>query len=173
MGLDDIRRLAEAYNRARLKVAVAATRYAVDKAELVAKHGSDILAAAEEKALAEKALRRAIAAHADYFRQPKTMTLAGTVVGFELGRERVEIADEAATCALIHAHLPGQAGTLIKTTEKPLKATIGKLPEPDRKRIGARTIPAAETVVVRPEADETAKTVDAVVKEIAKQRDAA
>lgn len=109
-------------------------------------------------------LRAMVAENPGLFEKPRTYTFHGIKLGFQKGKGRIEIADEANTIKLIRELLPSQAGVLIKTEESVVKAALKNVDAEDLERIGVSVESAGDVVVVRPADTELDKVVNALLK---------
>jgi hypothetical protein len=97
----------------------------------------------------------------------KTMLLNEIKVGLQMGRETIEIADEAKTVAAIEAKLADKADMLIDTKKSVGKTALKKLTDAELKAIGCKRVPGSDEVVVAPAASEIDKLVKLLVPEAA------
>lgn len=100
------------------------------------------------------------------FTSPRTQIFHSICVGYRKSIGGITWDDDNQVIKLIRARMPEAADTLIKTTEKPIKAALKTLPVADLKRIGCRVEDTDDTVVVRPIDSEIDKLVDAILAEI-------
>lgn len=100
------------------------------------------------------------------FEKPKTRTMHGIKVGFQKGKGKVTISDEAATIKRIRAGLPkDQAELLIRVEESVHRPAVYDLAAADLKRLGIEITDAGDHVVVKDVAGEVDKLVEALLKE--------
>lgn len=123
-----------------------------------------IKAAIATAAARQDELQAAIETAPALFEAPKTRTFYGIRVGYMKGRGALLWDDSAKVCTLIRKHLPDQADTLIKTTEKPLKGGLNTLSTAELRRIGVQAVESGECVVIKPVDSEIDKLVDALLE---------
>ncbi|WP_430391106.1 host-nuclease inhibitor Gam family protein [Dyella sp. 20L07] len=123
----------------------------------------------------KNALARFTAAHAELkdavesgqslFQKPKTRILHGIKVGFVKQKGKLDFTDDDAVVRLIRKHFPEQFDALVKTTEKPVKASLANLPASDLKRLGVTVSADGEAVVVAPVDGELDKLIKALIND--------
>jgi len=101
------------------------------------------------------ALLASLASARDLFVKPKTREFAGIVVGFEKGRDKVTLPDEALLIDRIEKLLPAkQAETVLDRTVSVIKVAFKKLPRELLARLGCSIVTGADEAVVRPNDDD-------------------
>jgi hypothetical protein len=121
-------------------------------------------------AAAQSELHAEIAAAPELFEKPRTITLHGLKLGYQKGKGKVVIADEARTIALIKKHLdPEVAETVIKTEESVIRKAAANLPASDLKRVGIEIEDTTDEVVIRPADSELDKLLDRLLAEVGKE----
>lgn len=118
---------------------------------------------AAEAADARAALARAIQAAPDLFLKPRTRVLHGIKVGLQKGKDALVWEDDAKVCALIRKYYQDDLGVLIKTTEKPLKEGLERLPAAELQRLGVEQVRAGDQIVIKSALDEIEKIVNALL----------
>ena len=153
-----------AYAEARrdLKDKVAAMEAEI--AEVRGRHVPAIKDAAAHEAFVKGGLESAVKAGRDLFERPKTRELHGIRVGFRKLVGKLTIADEARTVAAIRRLMPDQVKTLIKVTEKPVRAALNRLSAAELKRLGVNVGDTTDAVVVEPADGDLDKVVKALLE---------
>lgn len=161
--LADIELNAKAFSQARETLAerVGALNAAI--AELRRAHLPGIKRTLQRTAQHQAVLQVSIESAPELFVKPRTLILHGIKLGFAKGKGNISFSDADQVCKLIRRHLADQADTLIKTTHKPIKATIAQLPAADIKRIGCTIGATGDLVVIAPVDSEVDKLVDALL----------
>lgn len=118
------------------------------------------LGAAQER---RDRLAGAIAGAPELFERPRTVILHGIRVGFQKGRGAITWEDDARVVALIRRHLPDQAESLIKVTERPLKTALAQLSSADLRRIGVSVVETGDEIVIRPADGELDRLIERVL----------
>ena len=114
-------------------------------------------------------LQSYIEAAPELFTRPKTRIFSGVKVGYQAGKPRVEIPDEAETIRRIREQLPEtQAELLIAVTERVDKRAVANLTAADLKRLRIRIEPGAEQVVIRPVDSDVDRIVKALLDSAAR-----
>lgn len=109
---------------------------------------------------AQDTLRRAIAAHPELFRRPKTLTVHGVRVGLMKAKGKIAWEDPAQVVRLIRKHLPEQVETLIQVRENPARGALAQLSAAELKRIGCTVADTGEQPLIKPQDGEVDKLVD-------------
>lgn len=122
-----------------------------------------------KKAVAEAserhdALKSCIADAPDLFKRPRTVVLHGIKLGYQKGKGKLEIGDNARVCSLIRKHFPELSDTLIATEEKPVKDALNNLSSAELKKIGVHVTAAGDQVVIKPADSAVDKLVEALIK---------
>lgn len=97
------------------------------------------------------------------FEKPKTQTFAGIKVGFQKGKDTLDM-DANDTVDRILKKLPDLKATLIQTTLKPIASAIMNLDAKQQAAIGVTVVPGEDKVVVSPVDSAVSKAVAAHVK---------
>ncbi len=122
---------------------------------------------------AHEALFAKIKDHPELFPEgAKSLVVDSIKVGYQKGKAKLEIKDEAATIRVLQSLIedashPDYADLLsgsIKTTQKLVDSGLKKLLPEVLSEIGVIQIPATDSVLVMPQDDDTAKAVDALIK---------
>ena len=121
---------------------------------------------------AEAALREAVEASPDLFRRPKTQTLEGIKVGYRKKPGKIEIADEAASIALVRKKLAGKTGVLINVAESLDKNALRNLGVRELATIAVSLGEDTDAVVVGLPKSPAGKTLDALIAEGRKDEEA-
>ncbi|MEJ1358309.1 MAG: hypothetical protein RPU51_09070 [Candidatus Sedimenticola sp. (ex Thyasira tokunagai)] len=171
--LNDIEKQARMYadKRQILRDRVEAFEAEVDR--IKRKHYKGIRAAQIAASQAEDRLGISIDAAPELFIKPKTHNLHGIRCGMQMGKGKIEIADNDKTCALIRKHLADQADVLIKTTEAPVNKALNQLSAAELKKIGVKVIPGKDQVFIKATDSALDKLVEALMKEAREKEDAA
>lgn len=118
-------------------------------------------ATAEKKSV----LTGLIEAAKDLFTKPRTLIFHGVKVGFQKGKGSLEWEDDEQVVKLIKKVCPEQVDVLVKTTEKPVKATLLELDTATLKKLGITVEETGDQVVIRPTDSQVDKIVTALLKE--------
>lgn len=102
----------------------------------------------------------------------KSFVVDGIKVGYQKGKAKLDIKDEAASIRVLqsliedasHPDYAALLGGAIKTTQKLVDSGLKKLLPEVLSEIGVTHIPAADSVLVMPQDDDTTKAVDALIK---------
>lgn len=127
-----------------------------------------ILPALREATAAERDCRAALAAAVEMtpalFIKPRTRTAHGVKYGWQTGKARIEIADEARTIKLIRKHVePAQQELLIHTQERVSKPAVLDLEARWLRLLGIVQHGGEERVVVKPIQDAADALVGALL----------
>lgn len=107
-------------------------------------------------------LKAMIGANPELFKRPRSVVLHGIKLGFRKGTGGLEFEDEAQVVKLIRRHFPDQFDLLVKTTEKPVKKTLGGLTVAELKKLGVTVEETGDVVFVKP----TDSAVDKLVNQL-------
>lgn len=113
---------------------------------------------------AESELSNALLLSPQHFKKPRTVVFHGVKVGYEKGKGKLVLQDDARTISLIRKHLPDQFDLLVQTTETPVKNALAQLSAAELKKIGGEITSATDKVVIRPVDDELDKAIKALLK---------
>jgi hypothetical protein len=114
---------------------------------------------------AHTALHEAISASPELFMRPKSLLLAGVVVGYQKDPDRLEWANSEQVVAAIQEHLPTEAKVLIKTTHTPVVKTLQLLDDDTLRKLGVTRDVGRDRVIIQPANSEIDKLVEAFTKE--------
>lgn len=159
----EIERLTKDYAEARANLAERVEALEAELAEARRRHITGIKRAAEAAARRREALSAAVDESRPLFEKPRTQIIHGIRVGVMKDKGQLAWDDDAQVVALIRRHLSEQADTLIKVTERPVKAALQQLTAAELKRIGVRLIETGDTVYIKPADSEIDKLVDALL----------
>ncbi len=141
----------------------------------------DAVRTKHQKALAKR-VKRMTEAHEALFAQveanptlfpegAKSITFDGIKVGYQKGKAKLEIKDEAIAISMLQMIIETGplsereiAKTALKTTHKLADAGLKKLSASQLDGMGVKLIPASDSVLVMPQEDDTTKAVDALIK---------
>lgn len=150
--LDAVSRHLEAYN-AELRL-------------LRRKHLPGIKQAAGVEAQRKTELAAAIIDARASFEDPRTLVLHGIKVGFQKGKGRIVIEDDAKVIAAIRrTFAPSTAGKLIAVIERPIKDALAQLPAHELQRLGITVEDTGDQVVIRPAGTDVDKLVAKILEE--------
>jgi len=169
ISLSDIERLCASYSEQRRELAdrVAELQARIDA--LTREYLPSIRVKAAAAQAARDGLQSYIEAAPELFTRPKTRIFSGVKVGYQTGKPRVEIPDEAETIRRIRAQLPeAQAELLIAVTERVDKRAVADLTTADLKRLRIRVEPGAEQIVIRPVDSDVDRIVKALLDDAAR-----
>lgn len=164
MNLTDIESRAKKFADARAELAVIVTTMNVAIEEIKRRNMKRLKKAVAEAAEHHDALKACIEDAPDLFERPRTVVLHGIKLGFQKGKGKLEIGDNARVCDLIRKHFPDQADTLIAIEEKPVKDALNNLSTAELKKIGVHVTAAGDQVVIKPADSAVDKLVDALLK---------
>ena len=137
-----------------------------DIAMAKAKHRERLLILAETATATRAGLAAAIEAAPELFMKPKTRTFYGVKVGYGKQKGKTVVKDEAKTIKRIRSLFSKkQADALINTTEKVVKAAIGRLTGAEIKKIGVRVEDDTDIVVIKPTGGDVDKLIAALLEE--------
>lgn len=106
-----------------------------------------------------------IQASPELFTKPRSVVLHGVKLGYQKGKGKMVIEDEAKTIALIEKHFPEQAEVLISIVKTPAKKALERLSAADLKKIAVLVSDAGDVVFVKDTAAEVDKLVAAFLKD--------
>lgn len=122
---------------------------------------------------ARAALLAAVEDSPELFKRPKSRAIHGVRFGFEKGKGKITWTDPDGVVRLIERHFPDSAALLIKTTKKPVRAALAKLPTQDLKRIGCQVGDTDNAPFIRMVDTELEKFVNALLEDDELNRSAA
>ena len=163
--LENIYNLTEDYARKRAVLADRVQLLHDDLETIKRRRKPGIKSAASAASDARSALVAAMHEAPQLFRNPKTMTLHGIKIGFQKGKGKLQIADDARTIKLLRRHYGDDAELYIIITEKPDRKALSKLPASELKKIGADITDTGEQVLIKSTTDEIDKYVDKLLSE--------
>ena len=99
------------------------------------------------------------------FEQQRSLTIHGIKCGFRKARGKVEYDDEAKVVLRIKQVYQDDIGVLVKSTEKPNKSALLKLPAADLKKLGVEVTGACDETFVSDTATDIDKMVDKMITE--------
>jgi hypothetical protein len=108
-------------------------------------------------------LTAAIVQSPELFDKPRTRVLHGVKVGLQKGKGALIWDDDARVCERIKKYYQDDLGVLIKTTEKPIKEGLERLPANELARLGVEQINAGDQVVVKSALGDIEKLVNALI----------
>lgn len=120
--METIERQVRHYADARQTLSGAVARLQVDMGKVKDRHLPRVREAAKALAGAQSTLETLVEQNPELFDRPKTREAHGVRFGFRKQKGKITVASEKNTIALIRRKLPGLVKTLIKVTEKPVKA---------------------------------------------------
>lgn len=109
-----------------------------------------------------EALTQAVADHPELFDKPKTRTLHGFKVGYQLKRGTTVIDDATRTKELIRRYFNDREDELIRIEERIDATALNRLEPKEMARIGVRIEGAGDVVIVRP----TDSDLDKLLKDL-------
>jgi hypothetical protein len=155
--LDEIRQAAETYAAAVKEVRTIQEKIEDEQRKIQREYGSKLIEAAKAAGEAKQLVITVLDGAESYFVKPRTVTVAGVVVGFRKQKGTIEIPNEDYTIAKIHEQMPERAGMLLNIKTTIAKKALDSLTGDELKKIGI-------TVT----ADTDAPVVDATDKELQK-----
>lgn len=165
MSLAKIEKACEKYNAACLALTELVNQVNAEIESVHTQHRSSLEKLAKKCAQAQASLRDLIKNHPDLFEKPKTQTFAGIKVGYQKGKDTLEM-DEDRTIDLILKKFPDQKDVLIKTTMKPVAAAIMNLDARQQKAVGVSVALGVDEVVVKPTDTAVNKAVAAQLAQV-------
>lgn len=167
MNMKTIEALAEGYAQRRHALADLLNQIDAEQRAIITRRLRDVRLALADAAAAEDALRNAIEAAPELFEKPRTRVLHGVKVGYQKGKGKVEIPDEAKTIRYIREKLPtDQAELMIRVTEKVERRAVMDLTAADLKRLGIRIIESGDQIVIKPVDSQVDKLIKALLADI-------
>lgn len=122
---------------------------------------------------AHAALLNAIRESTDVFQRPKTRTFHGIQVGYRKQPGALTWPDDAKVIAKIKGLFATQTDVLIKTTEKPVRATLALLPADSLKKLGITVADTGDEPVIKSVIGDIEKLIEAIVGEVGEEEEAA
>lgn len=148
-----------------------------NKLEAVRKqHESKLKRRVKAMTEAHEALWAQIEAHPELFPEgAKSIAVNGIKVGYQKGKTKLEVINDNRTIEVLRAwivdaemnnalELKQAFESALKITYKLVDASLKKLPSELHSQLGIAHIPAADSVLVMPQDDDTTKAVDALIK---------
>ena len=165
MDLVGIVQLTQEYARLRAALEEKVADLQTEIAKLRRQRLAGIKTAVERAGEAHSLLYEAIAASPELFMRPKSLLLAGVVVGYKKDPDRLEWADDEQLASAIQEQLPEQAKVLIKTIHKPVGKTLKLLDDDTLSKLGVTRDLGRDRVIIHPANSEIDKLVEAFTKE--------
>lgn len=165
MDLVEIVQLTQEYAKQRAALEEKVADLQTEIAKLRRQRLAGIKTAVERAGEAHTALFEAVSASPELFMQPKSLLLAGVVVGYRKEPDRLEWADNEQVVAAIEEHLPAEAKVLIKTTRVPVIKTLKLLNDDTLKKLGVVRDVGRDRVIIEPANSEIDKLVEAFTRE--------
>lgn len=128
------------------------------------RHLPDIRKALAKAQTQREKLVNAVAESPGLFDKPKTQIFHGIRLGFQKAKGALTWDDENMVVKLIKKFFPDRANELLKTKEKPVKATLQNLTAAELKRLGVNVVESGEEVVVRPMDSDLDELVDKLLE---------
>lgn len=147
----DIEKSCTKLAEARTRLAEKLTAMQSDMDQVRRTHQAEIRRAMSAVQAATAKLHALVEAHPEEFEKPRTQVYAGIKVGFQAGKERIDIPDPQATVDLIRKLLPEQADSLIVVEEKPVRAALAQLPQKTMRKLRVELVAGQDAVVIRPQ----------------------
>lgn len=122
---------------------------------------------------ARDTLAGAVEGAPDLFARPRTRTTHGIRYGWQTGKARIEIPDEAETIKRIERLPQGQGELLLQRKVSVYKPACLDLTAADLRRLGIRQIEGEDSVVVRVMDDATDRLVDALLADVSEGQEMA
>ncbi len=167
MSMKTIETLAEQYAKQRHALADLVNQINEEQRAIILRQLRSLRLAMAETAAAEDALRNAIEAEPQLFEKPRTRVLHGVKVGYQKGKGKVEIDDEAKTIRYIREKLPtDQAELMIRVTEKVERRAVMDLTASDLKRLGIRIVESGDQVVIKPVDSQVDRLIKALLADL-------
>jgi hypothetical protein len=164
MGEIDFEKLAQELTAARRMLKERVSALEAEISALKKKQLPAIRKWAEAAAEKQQALHQAIEENPVCFVKPKTMILHGIRFGWQKQKGETLWEDDAKVVALIRKYFPDLEDVLIKTTETPVKKTLGQLAAADLKKLGVSVENDTDEVFIKATDSEIDKIVDAILK---------
>lgn len=164
MSLAKIEKAAEKYGAACLELTEAVTAANAEIEAIHQQHRPLLEKLAKKCAQARAVVHDLVSDNPECFEKPKTQTFAGIKVGFQKGKDTLDM-DANDTVDRILKKLPDLKATLIQTTLKPIAAAIMNLDAKQQAAIGVTVVPGSDEVVVKPVDSAVSKAVSAHLKD--------
>ena len=149
MTLNEIETLAQRYAQAAHAAADLVTAAEAEMHTIKTRYVSQLRLHAANVADARAALIQAIESNPALWESPRTRVLHGVKVGMQKQPGALTWSSEARVIEKIKEHYVDEIGVLIKTTEKPVKDALARLPAADLKRLGITVVDSGDAVVVK------------------------
>ena len=137
----------------------------------LAQVAAELAPALREALAAERDCRDTLAAAVEgaphMFARPRTRTVHGVRYGWQTGKAKIEIPDEAETIKRIERLPEGQGELLLQRKVSVYKPACLDLTAGDLRRLGIRQITGEDSVIVKVVDDATDKLVDALLADAA------
>lgn len=114
----------------------------------------------------EAELQSAVEAAPDLFEKPRSITLHGVKVGYNMSNGRLEYQDADSVVKLIKRYRGDDVELLIHTSEEPNKDALRKLPAVDLAKLGCSIAGAGDQVIVRRVAGDVEKLVKKLMEKM-------
>lgn len=165
MTLDQITKLATAYNLAETNLHEVLTLFNKDLTDVKDSYKKELGAALRRAKRAQAELVDAIAQSTELFANPKSRILDGIKVGLRKSADGVEVTNEEATIELIRKHLPEDlAKILIGTKETITKSALKKLTKEQLALIGAEPVTGQDSIICEPVDGDVEKLIAQLMK---------
>ncbi|MEX2524469.1 MAG: host-nuclease inhibitor Gam family protein [Gammaproteobacteria bacterium] len=169
--MNDIEILAEEYSKAHDALADKVSQANAELQAVKRKYRHELKSLASNAANTKADLIAAIEESRELFRKPKTRTFHGIKVGLRKAKGKLKWTDAEKVVKAIKRVYDDQIGTLIKTTEKPNKDALEKLPAAELKKLGITVEDSGDQVVANPAEGEIDKMVDALLEGMEQQEE--
>ena len=173
MNLSEIELLAKHLADARLNLKECMDELETAIADMKKEFMPAIRKALDRATTRHKMLHAAIDEAPELFVKPKTVIFHGIRLGYMKAKGDIGWDDEAQVVKLIHKHFPDDAETLLKVTEKVIKAALAQLSVADLKKIGVTVVETGDEVFIKPTDSEIDKLINALLKDEEISREAA
>jgi hypothetical protein len=163
--LADIEALTNAYEESREELKNRVWLLNEDIVRLKKERMPAIREAISETANRKQVLHLAVAESRGLFVKPKTRIIMGIKVGFAKLKGKLSWDSEKSVIERIKARFKDEKARrlYIKTTEKPIKKNLEKLPADELKKLGITVSETGDGVVIQPTSNEIDKLVDALL----------
>ncbi len=138
--------------RERLAAKVAVLQKQVDQVKK--RHVAGIRRLMARVAAAHLATHELVTAAPELFEDPKSLVISGVKVGFKKSRDRLEIANEEKTIALIRRLYPENHASFVQVSETAIKAALAQLDDAALKRLKVERIDGSNESFCRPQDSE-------------------
>lgn len=165
MELVQIVQLTQEYAKLRAALEEKVADLQTEIAKLRRQRLAGIKTAVERAGEAHTLLHEAISASPELFMRPKSLLLAGVVVGYKKDPDRLEWADDEQLAATIQEQLPEQAQVLIRTKRVPVVKTLQLLDDDTLSKLGVTRDVGRDRAIIQPANSEIDKLVEAFTKE--------